>query len=222
MERLILFAKRPRLGAVKTRLVPRLQPEQVLALYTAFLQDQLRFVLSFYGPERAVELCADGPWTVPASFARLPEELERTQQGAGDLGERMLRAFTRSRGNAAATVIVGADAPTLPHDHVTEAFRRLAAGVPAVVSPAEDGGYVLIGMAEPLPELLRGIPWGGGRVLEATRRQARQRAIRFEEIDPWYDVDDPGGLDRLRLDLRAAHARERAPATSALLDRLKL
>lgn len=222
VERLILFAKRPRLGAVKTRLVPPLAPGQALALYEAVLEDQIRFVRSLARADRAVELCTDEAWTPRGSLALASVELQRSEQGPGDLGARMLRAFTRShRDGAARTVIVGADCPTLPASRVEEAFDRLATGARAVVSPAEDGGYVLIGLLQPLPELFTDVPWGGADVLRATRQRAKSASAHVVELDAWYDVDGPRDLGRLHRDLADRDARTRAPATARCLEGLR-
>ena len=195
MERLVLFAKRPRAGRVKTRLVPPLTGEQALRLYTAFVEDQLRFLESMVTPGLLVELAADGPWGPDDP----PTTLSIVEQGSGDLGGRMHRAFARSHaGGTERTVIVGADSPTLPASLVEAALGRLSAGASAVVSPAEDGGYVLIGMGRPVPELFTGVPWGGPEVMAVTRERAHRAAVDLAEIDGWYDVDDAGGLLRLR------------------------
>lgn len=217
-ERLILFGKRPRLGAVKTRLVPPLSAEQALALYEAFLEDQIRFVRSLAGPGREVELSTDETWTPQGKLAAAVGEIKQTVQGAGDLGDRLRRAFTRSRASGAErTVIVGADAPTLPPERVEEAFRRLGAGAPAVVSPADDGGYVLIALAEPAAALFDDIPWGGSEVMETTRRRADFEGIELVEIDPWYDVDEAESLGRLEREIETPAGLRRAPATARAL-----
>ena len=217
MEHLVLFAKVPVEGRVKTRLVPPLSGKGALRLYRAFLRDQLAMIGRLSGPSRSGEVCLDrarGRTAIPASWtAGLTVEL----QGPGDLGRRMLRAFTRSaRGGASATVIVGADAPTLPDERVREGFRRMRGGAEAVVCPAEDGGYVLLGLRRPRPELFRKIACGPD-VFRQTRLRAREAGIRLEELEGWYDVDDAGALRRLRNDLRRPAARRRAPATAALL-----
>ena len=217
-ERLILFAKRPRLGAVKTRLVPPLSAEQALALYEAFLEDQIRFVRSLAGPGREVELSTDETWAPEGKLAAAAGEMTRTEQGAGDLGDRLHRAFVRSRaGGAERTVIVGADAPTLPPGRVEEAFRRLATGAAAVVSPADDGGYVLIGLADPSSALFDEIPWGGSEVMETTRRRAEVEGIVLLEIAPWYDVDESESLGRLEREIETPAGLRRAPATARAL-----
>jgi len=217
-ERLILFAKRPRIGAVKTRLVPPLSAEQALALYEAFLEDQIRFVKSLAAPGREIEISTDEIWVPEGKLAVAAGELARTEQGPGELGERLHRAFVRSRsGGAERTVIVGADAPTLPSDRVEEAFRRLVAGAPAVVAPADDGGYVLIAMADPSSALFDDVPWGGSEVMETTRHRAQTEGIELVEIPPWYDVDDVESLSRLERELESPAGLRRAPATARAL-----
>lgn len=218
MERLVLFAKRPVLGRVKTRLVPPLTAKHALLLYRAFVCDQLRFVASLAGPTREVEVCLDGKPGDAASF-RPPGDLLVTSQGPGDLGERMHRAFTRAcEAGARSTVIVGADAPSLPRSLVEAAYARLRAGDRAVVVPAEDGGYVLIGLREPISALFRAIPWGGPEVLATTRARAATSGTRLCELGSWHDVDTADDLVRLAADLVAAP--DRAPVTARVLSRI--
>lgn len=219
MRRLILFGRRPRAGRVKTRLAPLVGSGPAERLYRAFLCDQLTFLRGFESFAR-VAWWTDGPLD-PALDAGLPVEgLELRLQGRGDLGRRLARAFsTAAREGSAATVIVGADSPTLPASRVREAFRRLARGADAVLGPAEDGGYVLIGARGSRPELFRDVPWGGPAVAETTRRRAAAAGIALEETAPWYDVDDGPGLRRLARELRRARGAARAPETArALLD----
>jgi len=197
MERLILFAKRPRHGKVKTRLAPTLGRDAALELYSAFLADSVGLLLSLPdGPE--LELCLDGPWT--ADLGPVPHaSLSLTEQGPGDLGQRMFRAFARSHeAGAARTVLIGSDSPTLPPKRLSDAFRALRGGADLVVAPAEDGGYVLIGMRAPLPDLFGEVPWGQAGVMAATRRRAAECGIPIAELPGWYDVDGEAGLERLR------------------------
>jgi rSAM/selenodomain-associated transferase 1 len=218
MRRLILFAKRPRKGRVKTRLAAELGRDATLALYRAFLDDQIRFLRGFAGRHQ-VELCLDGVPDADLGLDRLAS-LCVTKQGPGDLGRRLLRAFRRSRrAGARATVVIGADAPTLPRSLVDGAFRELDRGRPAVVAPADDGGYVLLGMDRPRGALLHGVPWGGSRVLAVTRRRAAAAGLGLRELAGWYDVDDLASLARLEADLARPEAARRAPATAAWLGR---
>ena len=219
MERLILFAKRPRHGQVKTRLAPALGHDAALALYAAFLADSVRLVLSL--PDRpALELCLDGPWTPDLGPVPHPG-LTLTEQAPGDLGQRLLRAFDRShRGGAARTVLIGSDSPTLPPDRLSAAFGALRGGADLVVAPAEDGGYVLIGMRAPLPELFGEVPWGQAGVMEATRRRAADLGLAIAELPGLYDVDDPAGLERLREELADPEVARRACDTARVLTQL--
>ena len=89
-----------------------------------------------------------------------------------------------------------------------------------MLTPAEDGGYVLIGLAAHEPELFREIPWGGDEVLERTAGRAREAGIPLELLEPWYDVDRPEDLARLAAELREPGATGRAPETAQALARL--
>ncbi len=171
-----------------------------------------------FGASCALELCADGPWPRDPEIDPWLPGVEVTEQGPGDLGRRMLSCFERARDEGAgATLILAADAPTLPAAHVHDALRALGGNRSAVVSPVPDGGYVLIGLERPRPELFREIPWGGPRVLELTLARAREHEIDLLSIAPWYDVDTPADLRRLRDDLAAPGAADRAPKTAQLL-----
>jgi len=216
MSRLVVFAKRPRAGHVKTRLIPALGPERALAFHRAFVADQLRLLREF--DRCRLELCVDGPWPADPEIDPLLEGIDLTEQGSGDLGQRLLRCVERawSEGDRA-TVVLGADAPTLPTEHVRLALEHLDGGVPAVVSPATDGGYVLLGMGRPRAELFHSIPWGSAQVLEVTLARAREHAIDLRCIASWYDVDTPADVERLRHDLDQPGVRDRAPATARLL-----
>jgi len=220
MQRLLLFAKRPRLGRVKTRLVPSLSPEQALALYRAFLIDQLRFLLSL-ARDYETRVAFDGTWVADSEFAPLLESVSLDVQGPGDLGDRLLRAFDSSATEgASATVIIGVDSPTLPEERVHRAFVALEQGSDGAVAPAEDGGYVLIGLRSVHAELFRDVPWGGPRVCQVTLDRAAEVGIELARLEPWYDVDDERGLRRLALEMSSDVARRRAPATASYMDAL--
>ena len=213
MHRVVVFAKRPRAGHVKTRLVPPLSAEQAARLHRAFVVDLLNRLITL---EVSVELCCDEPWPDP-----LPERVALTQQGPGDLGERLLLTVVRSADEGAQeTVVLGADAPTVPLESVAEALRRVSKHDDAVIVPAADGGYVLIGMGSPAPALFDDIPWGGSEVSATTRRRAEDAGLQLHELPEWYDVDDAASLDRLRQELATASGRRLAPITAAFLDAL--
>lgn len=203
MERLILFAKSPRLHEVKTRLAPRLTPEEALLLHEAMLADQAGFLHALSGEERSCEVCLD------------------SQQGDGDLGARLHRALLRAfAGGAARAAVLGADAPTVPRALVEEAFARLREGADAVIVPAADGGYVLVGASHPVPAIFDGVSWGTPSVAERTRRLALAAGLVLAETAPWFDVDVESDLTRLAEELAADPSR--APATAACIALLGL
>jgi hypothetical protein len=203
MEHLILFAKSPRLHAVKTRLAPRLTPEQALLLHEAMLADQTCFLDAIAGEGRTCEVCLDG------------------QQGEGDLGVRLQRALLRAFADGAEhAAVLGADAPTVPRDYVEEAFARLREGADAVIVPADDGGYILVGASHPVPALFDRVPWGTPSVAETTRRLAREAGLVLAETAPWFDVDVESDLARLAEELAVDPSR--APATAACVARFGL
>ena len=211
MEHIILFAKVPRPGQVKTRLCPPLSPDAAAALHEAMLFDQVDFLRSLETPARSIEVCLDASAHLPGVTYSL--------QGAGDLGDRLGRAFDRAFARGCSRVaVLGGDAPTLPRALVEDALGHLAAGAPASLVPAVDGGYVAIALARPAPHLFDRIPWGRREVLEATWTRAAERGTPLALTAPWADVDTPADLVRLRRECAADPAR--APRTAVLLERL--
>lgn len=214
MRSLILFARAPRLGAVKTRLEPALGADRTLRLHTAFVLDQARLLGELAREGARVELCVEGAWPhLPVPLRAIPQ----AEQRGGSLGDRMLEAFWRAKtAGATLAAIVGADAPTLPRGRIEELFGALDSGFDAAVVPATDGGYVAIGVRVPAPAaLFHRVPWGSDGVLAATREAAAREGIRLDCAAPWFDVDRPEDLPLLA----GSCARDpgRAPETSALL-----
>ncbi|MCA1580369.1 MAG: TIGR04282 family arsenosugar biosynthesis glycosyltransferase [Acidobacteria bacterium] len=204
---LVLFARVPEAGRVKTRLSPRLTDEGALRLYRAFLEDASRLygVATEWEPVLAAEPDPDAP-----ELARLfPSPWRRETQGGGGLGERLAGAFSRefARG-APAAIAVGSDHPALARGAVAEALRRVEQGGAAVI-PAEDGGYCAIAFSAGAPwqEALRDVPWSTDAVLSVTRRRLAARGVELWMLAPGYDVDRPEDVDRLRRDLSARDSR---------------
>lgn len=220
MRTLLLFAKRPAPGRVKTRLAAAVGPEPACALYRAFLADELARLARFATRAR-VELRAEGPGAFddppPPAAARVVE------QGPGDLGARLARAFDAAFAAGDAPVVaLGADAPTLPDATVDAAFAALEEpGAGLCVAPARDGGYVLVGLARRCAALFRDVPWGGPRVLATTLERARAAGLAARLLPPGDDVDDVEGLARLAAALADPATRARAPRTAERLDALR-
>jgi uncharacterized protein len=191
-----VFARAPVPGEAKTRLIPSLGSTGAARLQTAFIRRTLRTATdAAVGP---VSLwCA--PDCADPLFATCRDDYGvalASQQGA-DLGARMLHAFTVLCANRPA-VLIGTDCPALTVDTLRAAAAALAQGEDAVFIPAEDGGYVLIGLARPVAALFHGVAWGSDRVMDESRQRLRAAGLRWRELAPLWDVDRPGDLARLR------------------------
>lgn len=193
--RVAVFAKAPLPGAVKTRLIAALGREGAASLYRAL-------VLRAVGAAIAAEIGPVELWCAPDARHPFFEECARrfgvtlAPQGEGDLGERMQRAFAALLARAGRVVLVGSDIPALTPDYLRAADAALRAGCDAVLGPAEDGGYVLIGLSRAAPELFERVRWGGPEVLERTRERIVHLGWRHVELPMLWDVDRPEDLSR--------------------------
>ncbi|MFN3597223.1 MAG: TIGR04282 family arsenosugar biosynthesis glycosyltransferase [Rubricoccaceae bacterium] len=194
---LIVFAKVPRPGRVKTRLVPPLTAEEAADLYDAFLRDALGAyaIPGAFGRDVAVRLYLGTDEAVPDGLVPAGVSVHR-QHGEG-LGARMLRAFveTFAAGHDAA-VVIGTDHPALPLAFVGEAFRALEVPLAAVLGPAADGGYYLLGLSEVAPALFA-MEYSHARVLEDTLARAFAAGLQPVLLPEHEDVDDAGALRKL-------------------------
>lgn len=187
-----VLAKEPVAGFAKTRLIPVLG-----AHAAAVLQERLT--------ERAVATACDaavGPvllWGAPhcghASFRELADAhpVRLAPQPAGDLGARMLAAIAEARGPA---LVIGTDCPALTARHLRAAAAALYDSETVVV-PAEDGGYVLVGMRRPYAALFSEIAWSTETVMAETRSRIARARLSCRELPPLWDVDNPDDVDRL-------------------------
>ncbi len=223
-----VMAKAPRAGAVKTRLVPPLTPDEARDLNACFLKDMLGNIdltgralpisgyLAF--APAGTEALFDGIAGAGTGFV-----LADGSDGAGDgvtgFGRSLLHAARGLFALGHTTVcLLNSDSPTLPTDCLRRAVQALAApGDRVVLGPAEDGGYYLIGMTRPIPHLFSGIAWSTDRVADQTRARAREAGLPLTELQPWYDVDDGPALARLIDELAAPGAGYAAPHTAAWL-----
>lgn len=195
---LIVFAKCPVPGAVKTRLTPALSPEEAARLYEAFLRDALHQYLDLDVTVR-LYLAPSGA-SVPAYLEELPIRIY--EQDGPDLGARMLQAFreTQAAGIERA-VIIGTDHPTLPTSFIRQAFDALDAPEAISIGPSEDGGYYLLGMNAVYPQLFTDMAYSHARVFGDTLDRVQATDARLTVLPPWYDVDTPDALRQLIADL---------------------
>ncbi len=216
-ESLIVFARDPRPGKAKTRLIPAIGPEGAATLQHRMTLGVLREARRLRELRRArivVQFAGDGADAMRALYG---PDLVYRRQCEGDLGVRLSESFARafSRG-ARAAVAVGTDCPTLTRDLMCDAFEALK-GQDVVLGPATDGGYYLIGLRRPHAGLFQNIAWGTERVLEQTRRAARDLGLSVRLLRPLGDVDRPEDLSELSV--HAAPCR-RAPIISVIIPTL--
>ncbi len=201
---LVILARHPEAGKVKTRLAASIGDAAAATLYRAFLLDLGRKLAPHPGWVLYWAFApADSP--LPADVA---DDEKAFAQVGGDLGERMASAIERvlADGHPSA-VLIGSDIPHVSIATLEEAFRRLAAGAALVLGPAEDGGYYLVG-ATSLPPVFRDIRWGSSGVLAETIAAARRAGIDPALVAPDYDIDDEEDLERLKAEIRGGRIRD--------------
>jgi uncharacterized protein len=189
-----VLAKAPLAGFTKTRLIPALGAEGAALLQARLIE------------RAAATACAAtiGPvtlWATPdeahPAFQALAKHIDiaLARQGDDDLGARMLAAVAAANGPC---LVIGTDCPALTSDHLRTAADILRGGADAVIVPADDGGYVLIGMRRAQPALFSAMRWSTPDVMDETRQRLRQLGLTWQEPVTLWDVDIPADLERLR------------------------
>jgi len=201
---LIIFARGPVPGEVKTRLIPALGTQGAARLYRILLERALSAAASV--PLVRLELWCTGAGASEGICADLARRFGMSLrfQSQGDLGVRMVLAFGEalSPGPDAASVpgpavLIGSDCPGYHGAYIARAFEALSpggGGCDAVLGPATDGGYVLIGLRRPAPSLFTDMPWGTDAVLKRTRATLSELRLSWLELPPLADIDRPGDL----------------------------
>jgi rSAM/selenodomain-associated transferase 1 len=193
---IIVFAKAPQPGAVKTRLVPLLGEEGAAALHAKLVERTLETTrAASFG---CVELhCAPDTDDPFFGFCRGHFNVTLKPQVAGDLGTRMSCAFESALEAHACVLLVGSDCPALTALHLRQAERALRDGADAVLVPCQDGGYALIGLRRVDAKLFDGIAWGSDSVMAETRARLEQLGWTWRELETLWDVDHPEDYARL-------------------------
>jgi rSAM/selenodomain-associated transferase 1 len=190
-----VFARAPLAGTAKTRLIPALGAAAAARL-------QRRLTLQALAVARRAALGRVTLWGAPDDQQRFFRAVQRAcgvdlrSQSGPDLGTRMAAAFAAQAGPL---LLIGSDCPALQPAHLVAAAQILLDEPPqdAVFIPAEDGGYVLVGLRCPQPQLFEAIEWGSERVMAQTRQRLSGSGLRWAEL-PWlWDVDRPADLLRL-------------------------
>lgn len=213
------MAKAPVAGAVKTRLVPPLTPAQAAEFYGALLLDQFDHLRHYSGAERYV-------FYAPADAGQVFRGLGGGNyvylaQRGGDLGARMQQVFAELwRLGHRSTILIGSDLPALPWAILDEGFGQLAQAEPrAVLGPSRDGGYYLVGMNRPTPEMFQQMTWSHDRVLAETQARLRALAVPFGLLPVRFDFDSVEDL-RVWRDSKDAASSAAMPRTRECVNRL--
>ncbi len=191
----IVFAKAPVPGLAKTRLAPVLGTAGAAALAERMLRHALaQATAAGVGP---VELCATPDAGHPALQAAAAQHgATLAAQGSGDLGQRMHRALARSLAAHGRALLIGTDAPGLDAAVLRQAAQALQ-DHDAVFVPALDGGYVLVGQRRADARCFDGMAWSHARVMDDTRERLRAAGVRWAELAPVADIDEPADLVHL-------------------------
>ena len=191
--RILVFAKAPVAGKVKTRLIPRLGAEGAARLAKAMLEQALaEAAAAAVGP---VELCTDPSPSDPLWDSIRDQADQLSPQGPGDLGQRLDRAARRCLQAGEKILLIGSDCPELDRLRLREAAARLEDHM-AVIHPAADGGYALLGLKAYDASLFAEIAWSTDRVAADTIDRIRRLGWPMHIAETLHDVDEPADLER--------------------------
>jgi uncharacterized protein len=206
----VIMAKAPRPGQVKTRLAPVLAPEAIVALYRCLIEDTLALARAVGVPRIAV-VCPSGHQAELARWLGI-EVIAQDGDGLAAGLESTFRVLVSA--GCRRVIALDGDSPHLPAATLYRAFALLERH-DLVVGPTADGGYYLVGANRPHRGLFEGGGMGTGSALQALLDRARTLELRVACTEEWYDVDDGNDLARLAAELRTAPSR--APRTAAWL-----
>jgi rSAM/selenodomain-associated transferase 1 len=197
--RIVIFAKEPKPGFSKTRLIPALGAQGAAVLAMQLLDRMLHAAIA--SQVGVVELCVT-PWSSAVVWRHLgvPESVQLTDQGDGDLGERMARAAQRVVGAGESVLLIGTDCPQMDAGQLQTAAKTLQ-HADATLIPAFDGGYVLLGLNHYHASVFSGIAWSTSSVAATTHHRLQALHWRVQTLAPLHDIDEPGDLQYLPAEL---------------------
>ena len=190
--RIVIFAKAPVPGKVKTRLIPALGEAGAARLARQMLADTVAYAHA--AGLGVPELCATPPPDDPSWVGHLPAGMLFSDQGPGDLGQRLAAAATRVIGHGERILLIGTDCPELDGNRLGKAAAQLERH-DAVIHPARDGGYVLLGLARTDPSLFDDIAWSTDTVAATTIARIEALGWSLWVGDTMSDIDDPADLE---------------------------
>ena len=192
---LIVFARAPRPGEVKTRLIERFGAAGAAAIYQQLLAATLRAAERSTLTARYL-YCSDAASRAWFDAELSPQQWTVRVQCDGDLGLRMHDALQAALRAHPAAVLIGSDIPDIDEAHLHAAAGVLGAGADAVLGPSDDGGFYLVGLREAADDVFNGVAWSSGSELDGVRARLRQRGWRWQELETLFDVDTPADVAR--------------------------
>jgi uncharacterized protein len=214
----VIMAKMPCPGQVKTRLCPPLTPWQAASLYRAFLFDKIAQVRTLTTARLAI---AYTPAAGEAFFRDLAPDFTLILQQGTDLGERLIHSleYFLHLGDTG-VMAIDSDTPTLPTHYLQQAIVLLTQpAVDVVMGPSDHGGYYLIGMRALHRDLFVDMPWSTSLVLPETVRRAQALKLNVAWLPEWFDVDTPEDLARLHTTLAQTVGEEPQQTRQFFLER---
>ena len=198
-----IVCKTPTAGFSKTRLSPPLRPDECAALSACFIRDLAATIRTIVLDGGVTGYAVYTPAGTETNLRQLlPRGFRLLLQADGDLGARLLQATIDllDQGHAGA-ILVNSDSPTLPASILRAAVAAVRSGDAAVLSPALDGGYTLIGLSQPHRRIFADIPWSTPQVYGLTLERAHEIGVPVVNVPAWYDVDDAESLRMLEAEL---------------------
>ncbi len=210
---IIIMAKVPSAGKVKTRLQPILSPQQSAEFAQCLLQDTISKVETLQNRL----IIAYSPIDERSFFDSFTKHnFTLVAQIGENLGEKMFNAFTFACSQGLDSVVmIGTDSPTFPPDFIEKAFMILQKN-DAVLGETNDGGFYLIGLSKLDKRIFENVEWSSEKTFEQTKNNIENLGFSLGELPIWYDIDTPKDLDILRQD---AYLQQFAPITAKWLER---
>lgn len=196
INKLLIFTKSPVLGEVKTRLQPDYSPEESLKIHKSLMLKTLELTKKLDGID--IELCC-APDRNSMFFLGCENNfpIQLTNQQGADLGEKMAFSFSVALQTYEYVVVIGTDCPDIDEGYLQQAFDALSE-VDAVIGPAADGGYVLLGLKQFSPEIFKDISWGKDSVFKQTQDALNDLGWSLHKLETKYDIDRPEDLHRYK------------------------
>jgi rSAM/selenodomain-associated transferase 1 len=185
---ILLFAKAPVAGKVNTRLIADIGVQAATLLQRDLIAQRLSMLTQ-------ANLCAVSLMCSPDVHddyfvhCKTQYPISLLAQSGEDLGKRMLNGIKQALQQYKYCIVIGTDAPVLDEALISQAIERLKTGAEVVFVPAEDGGYVLVGLQKPYEFLFQGISWGSAEVMQQSRSKLKINGISFDELATCWDID---------------------------------